>query len=81
MNHKCSVCRERRRWGNNQRYNNRTPKTGREVQKLIEEGDSIGLYKQLKFDHIDKCYIHKPEPIKENVTHGVSWDFLKDKNE
>ena len=33
------------------------------------------LCKRLKFDHTIKWYIHKPESVLENETHGILWDF------
>ena len=33
------------------------------------------LCKKLKFDRINKWYTHNPEPIQENETPKVLWDF------
>ena len=39
------------------------------------QGDPLGMYKKLKFDHTNKWYMHNPEPVQENATHKVLWDF------
>ena len=33
------------------------------------------LCKKLKFDHMNKWYMHKPESVPENGKHKVLWDF------
>ena len=33
------------------------------------------LCKKLKFDHMKKCRLHKPETIPENEMHKILWDF------
>ena len=33
------------------------------------------MCKQFKFDHTNKWYIHIPEPVLENNTHKLRWDF------
>ena len=33
------------------------------------------LWKKFKFDHKDKWYKHNPEPVVENKTHKILWDF------
>ena len=33
------------------------------------------MYKTLKFDHTNKWYMHNPEPVLENDTHKILWDF------
>ena len=35
----------------------------------------LELCKRLKFDHITKYYIHKPESFQENETLYILWDF------
>ena len=36
---------------------------------------STGSYARLKFDHINKQYMCKPESVRENETHKILWDF------
>ena len=31
--------------------------------------------KKFKFDHTEKCYMHNPEPVQENETYKLLWDF------
>ena len=33
------------------------------------------LYKRLKFDHTDKWYRHKAEPVQENEMQKILWSF------
>ena len=33
------------------------------------------MCKKFKFDHANKWYMHNPEPILENYTHKLLWDF------
>ena len=33
------------------------------------------LYKKLKFDDMNKCYMHNAESIRENETHELLWDL------
>ena len=33
------------------------------------------MCKKLKYDHTNKWYMHNPEPIQENATHNLLWDF------
>ena len=33
------------------------------------------MYKKFKFDHANKWYMHKPEPVLENETRKILWDF------
>ena len=33
------------------------------------------LCKKLKFDHMNKWYMHNPEYVQENKTHKLFWDF------
>ena len=33
------------------------------------------MCKKLKFDHANKLYMHNPEPVLENETHKLLWDF------
>ena len=33
------------------------------------------LFKKLKFDHINKWYMHNPESVLENDMHKFLWDF------
>ena len=33
------------------------------------------MYKKLKFDHMNKWYMHNPAPVQENGTHKLLWDF------
>ena len=40
-----------------------------------EKSDPQELCKKLKFDHMNKCYMHKSEPVLENQTHKLHWDF------
>ena len=37
----------------------------------------LELCKRLKFDHMTKWYIHKPESVPENKTHKILRDFEK----
>ena len=34
------------------------------------------MCKKFKFDHSNKWYIHNPEPVLENDTHKLLWDFV-----
>ena len=33
------------------------------------------MCKKLKFDHMNKWYMHNPESVLENETHNILWDF------
>ena len=33
------------------------------------------MYKKFKFDHMNKCYMHKPSSFLENDTHILLWNF------
>ena len=33
------------------------------------------MCKKIKFDHANKWYMHNPEPVLENDTHKLQWDF------
>ena len=33
------------------------------------------MCKKFKFDHANKWYMHNPEPVLENDTHKLQWDF------
>ncbi len=33
------------------------------------------MCKKFKFDHANKWYMHNPEPVLENDTHKLLWDF------
>ena len=50
-------------------------------KKYKSEHDRVGkvikwkLCKRLKFDHITKWYMHKPESVLENKVHKILWDF------
>ena len=34
-----------------------------------------GLFKKFKFDLVNKWYVHNSEPILENESHKLHWDF------
>ena len=33
------------------------------------------MCKKFKFNHTNKCYMHKPAPVLENEKHKLRWDF------
>ena len=38
------------------------------------------LCKKFRFDHTSKWYMHKPEPVPENETHKLLYDFKIQRN-
>ena len=40
-----------------------------------DNNNSNKLCKKLKFDHMNKWYMHNPESVLENETHLLLWDF------
>ena len=48
--------------------------------KINDHGDFFfrnneKLWKRSKFDHTEKCYMHKLESVQENATQKILWDF------
>ena len=41
----------------------------------VGKGIHWELCKKFKFDHVNKCYMHNPEPFLENKTEKILWDF------
>ena len=48
-------------------------KVRQNTSEVKQDGE---LCKRLKFDHTDKCYMHKPESVLENKRHKILLDFL-----
>ena len=77
QNSKCRLCSDR--------YETINPiisecsKFVQKVFKTIQDWVEKVIYRELcntfKFDHANKCYMHKPEPFMESETHKVLWDF------
>ena len=38
-------------------------------------GDLLGIIQEIKIDHTNKWYLHKPESILKNKTHKLFGDF------
>ena len=39
------------------------------------ESDPLRIGQKLKYDRTTKWHMHKPEPVLENKTHKIFWDF------
>ena len=67
-------------WG--QKWNNSSPNEQiqqKEYQSFKKRQGGKLIHwefcQRFKFDHSDKCYMHKPESLLENKTHKILWDF------
>ena len=47
------------------------------IHDLVSKVTHGELCKKLKFDHMNKWYMHNPESVLENETHKLFWDFRK----
>ena len=56
-------------------YSKLTQKNNKSRHDWASKGIYWKLCKRLKFDHTNKWYIHKPEPVQENETPKIFWDF------
>ena len=77
QNSKCRLCEDK-----DERVNNTISECSKLIQKkyqamLYNVGKVINweLCKKLKFDHITKWYMYKPESAQENEMHKILWNF------
>ena len=77
QNSKCSLCGDR-----DETINHIISKCSKLAQKEYKiKHNWVGkviyweMCKELKFDHMNKWYIHNPESVIENDTHKLLWDF------
>ena len=46
-------------------------------QDWVDKAIHWETYKKLKFDHMNKLYLHNPAAVLENDPHKLQWDFDK----
>ena len=77
QNSKCRLCGDR-----DETINHIISECSKLPQKLYKARHNwVGkvthweMCKKFKFDHANKWYMHNPEPVQENATHKLLWDF------
>ena len=72
QNSKCLLCGDRDKMNNH---------IIRECCKLAQkeyktrQGDPQGIVQEIKFDHMNKWYMHNPASVLKHETHKLLWDF------